>query len=391
MTALKKIRRYASLALLGAAATTAAVSLVACGGGKRDPFVPTRLVVFGDESGFMRASDSTTLAGIPQSNPADTSPAAAPGQRYTVNQFNDGTTYDGFLCGQTDKLTWFQHIALHYGMQFAECIETPSAPAAAETWATESAKVADVTSAINAFPNYRAGFNDKDLVAISVGANDIKEAADSIFNHSGDISAWRSLLRARGQSLVPYIKAITDQGAHVVLLTVLDLGLTPYATAQNGGTAWNPATPPEIDCESAPNPASLTYKNEVLSMLTACFNIGLRSFSGSNFVDGRVLALVRSDVLVRTLGAQNSVVFGHRTDPLCPMSGNTLNLNQCRANSHDVVVSGVTVLTADTTQPNITDYDHMGTYLWAGDVYLSHVGQTQLASWALSQIHTNFE
>ncbi len=81
--------------------------LVSCGGGEPiDRFVPTRLIVIGDETSVINTD----------------------GSKFTVNALVTGT--DALDCKANP--VWVQALANAYGLQFGECPNTAGAPATAQ-------------------------------------------------------------------------------------------------------------------------------------------------------------------------------------------------------------------------------------------------------------------
>jgi hypothetical protein len=141
--AARRLRRCAALVL------AASLGLAACGGGtsQYDPFVPGRLLVFGDEYSALTPN----------------------GRNYGVN----GVTAEGNIDCSTSPI-WVQSLANVYGFTFAECNPRFDPVPKARMLAFAGAKVADVTAQVEA-QVAAGGFRDKDLATVLAGANDILE------------------------------------------------------------------------------------------------------------------------------------------------------------------------------------------------------------------------
>jgi hypothetical protein len=234
--------------------------LSACGGGTSviNAFHPSRLIVFGDEHSAL----------------------APDGHHYSIN----GKTNGVFDCGLNP--VWTQIMASSYGFVFKECNPAAVAAPQALMQAKAGAKVADLATQFAAVTGLGVG----DLVTVMMGANDIIEVYET---HFGAGKTWTAAeetaagneLTARGEALAVQVMALMDRGAKVVLVTVPDLGLSPYAI-----TDKNVATHTDRD------------RAALLSALGFTFNARLRvAIEVAKHYDGRDYALVLGDETVQVM------------------------------------------------------------------------------------------
>ena len=158
-----------------------------------------------------------------------------------------------------------------YGFVFAECNPTNVATPQARMLATAGAKVADIKVQIDA-QTAAGGFADGDLATMLAGTNDIVELYQQFPGRSEEDLA--NELRNRGQRLAQEVNRLVDFGVKVIVSSVPDVGVTPYAVKQR------------LEFGD-------TDRAALLSRLTAAFNEQL----GVNIVlDGRFVALVQGDL-----------------------------------------------------------------------------------------------
>lgn len=241
-------------AVLGAAVL--ALTLVAsCGGSSQiERFMPTRLIVFGDESSLL---DDSTSAGN--------------ARKYSVNATVSATD-PTLLC--LSNGIWVQVLASYYGFVFKEC-NPAAAPVTALMHAGLGAKVADIAAQVGQIN----GFVGTDLVTVLAGANDILDQ----YKRFPGVSEAQLIaeLEASGSALAGQVNAIANAGGKVLIATVPDLGLTPYALAQKA------------------DPANAgTDRAALLTRLTARFNARLRA---TIINDGRRIGLLLGDELIQTI------------------------------------------------------------------------------------------
>jgi outer membrane lipase/esterase len=315
--------RVAARAVAGLVAVAA---LASCGGGTYQVkvFVPIRILTFGDES--------NSLIG-PQ------------GLKYSINAISTQTD----LVDCSASPLWDQILAASYALVYANCnTEAVASPAAFDN-STLNATVDDVSAAVTAF---QAGdsFNGNDMVTIWAGVHDVLN--DYNENGSGDQPTLLNDMRVAGQNLAGVVNAIAAAGAKVVLLTIPDMGDSPFA--------FNEQQRGDFD------------RQTLLSQMSQAFNNSLRS----NIVnDGSKIGLVLVDDFVHnavrspgsfSLIANPNVTQGCLvTAPLPACNDDTLNT--------DVASGG--------NAPTI--------WLWADDTHLGPTAQLQIGNQANSRAHSN--
>ncbi len=317
---MRLMNRAAQAAAWGAGAGLCSL-LVSCGGGTQvEKFVPTRLIVLGDETSVINTD----------------------GTKYSIN--GPASATDPTLDCRTNP-TWVQVLAGAYGMVFAQC--NPNAIAVrALTLSAPGAKVADI-AAQAAQVGPLTGF---ELVTVLAGANDILAQYARYPAVSADqLSAE---LEATGAALAAQVNALADAGGKVIVATVPDLGLSPFAYAERAA---------HTDTDRA----------ALLSRLTLRLNAKLRA----NIVnDGRRIGLLLADELVQTV-----VKF--------PASYGYANVVSAACLSTAVLPGCNTT----TLQPAVGTVAAAGsfTWLWADATHLSPGGHNQLGAQAASRAAGN--
>lgn len=238
-----------------ASAAIAALAAAGCGGGDLvEPFQPTRILVFGDESSAINNN----------------------GNKYTVNGLTADTATAPIDC--LANPIWVQTLASRYRMGFPQCpisTELEASPRA-RTYATAGSGVDDIPSQV-ARHETSSGIVDTDLVTLFTGQNDIIAAYENIATVA-DKSAAIAVVEAAGTRLGEQVNAFTRTGARVLIATVPNLGYTPFALAEK-------ASHDDFD------------RADMLRELTERFNAKLRS---TMLNDGTKIGLVQLDELSRT-------------------------------------------------------------------------------------------
>jgi outer membrane lipase/esterase len=301
-----------------ASAFAAAVLLASCGGGTTqiEPFAPDRFIAFGDEYSVLTATDPV-------------------GRKYSVNALNSaGTAVD---C--TGFPLWIQVVANVYDFDFAEC-PVGTTDAKAVTRAAAGARAQELVTQIDA--QEALGFNDKDLVSVLVGANDVKE----IYESRTDATTEQDMLdeaRLRGVLIADQVNRLVALGAKVLIATAPDVGLSPYALAKGSADA------------------------ALLSRLSAALNGRIRV---NILNDGRFVGLVLADEMVQAAVRVPSAY------------GLT---NVIAAVCDPAKAPALTNCTKDTL---ITDGNGQ-TFLWADTFHFGVTAQRQLGSLAAARAQNN--
>lgn len=253
----QKLKRGLTLAAVAAAALIAG-----CGGGgtsQIEPFAPTRVITFGDESGTILQS----------------------GKKYTIN----GLSPDTLLVDCKLSPVWSQILASGFSFVYPQCNTDFVALPQGIMYAAAGAKVADVRDKIDQhLSNDR--FGPKDMVAIMVGVNDIVElyrqfpavSKDSLINEA----------KARGKLLADQANRIANADGRVLIATIFDVGLTPFGQKEKQQ---------QTDIDRA----------AFLDELSAAFNISMRL---NLLNDGRLIGLVLVDESIQQI-ARFPGAFGY--------------------------------------------------------------------------------
>ncbi len=324
------------LARLGAhrwwwtAALAGSALLASCGGGQINPFKPTRVLAFGDELSTIEPD----------------------GRKYSVNAFKQITAADGTVSDDPTTLDctrnplWVQSVAASFGLVFDRCLGAVTV-ASGQVLATAGHKVADFAAQINAVQGNPLG--EADLALVMFGQNDILELYALYPAPGRDLVAEAG---ARGTALGAQINQLARRGPAVVVLTTPDIGLSPFAKAQNTSTG-------------DPTRAAL------LSAMTEKFN---NSMSVALINDGRLIGLAYSDIEL-----QNSVKFPESyglVNVVAPACLDTAPLPAC---------TSATLVAATATEAAAT----ATSWLWADDRRVSPGFQARLGLLAQTRAHGN--
>ena len=307
-----RIRRAAA----GLGAVMALGLVAACGGGtsQSEPFLAQRYFAFGDDASAL-------------------TPA---GRNYAVN----GLATDGTVNCNALPI-WTQQMAAFYGFVMAECNPTARADIKARSYAAVGARVADVADQVAA-QVAAGGFRDKDISTVLVGVNDIVELHGQYPARSE--AALLADARARGERTAAIVNRLVDLGSKVVVSTIPDMGLSPWARAQK-------ALYTDTDRAALITRLSTAYNEQL--------GVKLR-------LDGRFIGLVQFDLQVQVINrSPASFGFANITDGAC-----------------------ATALPNCTTATLVTNGD-ANLYLWADGTRLSAGGQAQLGSLATSRANRN--
>jgi outer membrane lipase/esterase len=306
----------------------ASAMLASCGGGTQvERFVPTRVVAFGDESSLI-----------------DDFNADANGRKYTVNAIMaDLVTLD---CKANP--IWVQYLATVYGLVFPQCNPDAVVAPTSRIYAAPDAKVADIAAQVDQ-SIAASPFAAKDLVTVLAGANDI--LAEYAKFPGVDADTLEKNVEADGAALATQVNRVADAGAKVLISTVPDMGLTPFAIAEQAANTD-------------------TDRAALLTSLTARFNAGLRT-SIEN--DGRKIGLLLTDELVQAIVKSPSASGGFANVAAAACSA---ALPSCTTLT--LVADPITALPASGD-----------TWLWADDRHLSAGGQKGLGGLAATRAAGN--
>lgn len=301
-----------------AAALGCAALLASCGGGEQVvSFSAGRIIVFGDELSLVNGD----------------------GSKYTINALVTGST-TVFDCA-TNPL-WVQSLAVSYGLTFPQCPGTATDPLS-RIYATHGATASQLAGQID-LQLAAGGFRTNDLVTVLVGANDVL-GQFAQYPTVGE-AQLQSNLAALGEAVADQVNRIAATGAKVLIVTIPDMGLTPFAGDRSAGsTNTTPA---------------------LLTRLTTRFNDGLLA---NLLNDGHKIGLVQLDEYLK---AVDTATRGGFTS----------------AFSNTVQAACTTALPGCTTDTLATGAS-AATWLWADDRRISPGGHSGLASIAVTRARNN--
>ena len=320
---LKSLGMRAGL-LRALAAVGVAMALVSCGGGEQvQKFAPVRVLAFGDENSRIEAN----------------------GDKYTINYKADAATARD--CKQNP--IWVQALASAYGLTFPQCPVTGVTPTS-KIFATAGSKEADVARQIQEFLATPDSFGSKDLVTIMSGANDILEQYLRIRDQGVSEEEAAAVLEGRGADLAAQVNFVAKANGRVLIATVQDMGLTPFAVKESVANADRAA---------------------LLTRLTGHFNTKLRI----NLInDGHLIGLL---------------LFDEQTQAISKTAGWTSNKAACLDTLASVLECDTTtmaVIDATTTPPTLATG---ASFLWADDTHISSGAHSALGSLALTRASNN--
>ncbi len=309
----------------------ASTLVTACGGGTAvNSFHAARVVAFGDESSLILDTHGD-----------------ANGSKYSVNA-TVSVTDPTLVCGVNP--IWVQNVASLYGLVYPQCNPAATAVVApvSRIRAGFGARAADLGAQIDA-QQAESALGAGDLVTVLIGDNDvIAEYQQYPAQSEAQLTAN---VEAEGAEVGRQVNRLADTGAKVILASIIDVGGTPFATAERNAHAD-------------------TDRAALLSRLSQRFNASLRATIVN---DGRKIGLVLLDELVSAIvkfpGLQG---FTNVTDPVCDLTKSALtppSILDC------------------TAQTFVTDGS--AAYLWADDRHLSASAQNLFGSIAISRAQNN--
>jgi lysophospholipase L1-like esterase len=314
------------LGIKGMAALAALGALASCGGGGLVvPFNPTRILAFGDELSVIESD----------------------GRKYTVNAFKITDSTTNPVTESTTELDctrnpiWIQTVATNFALPFDRCLGTATA-AKSQILAAAGAKVADLPTQLAAIAG--AARSHSDLALVMIGMNDILELYAQYPATSRD--ALLTEARNRGSTLGNFVNALATSGPAVVVLTMPDIGLSPFALAENTNTGD-------------------TTRAAFISELVAAFN---NRMSVTLINDGRLIGLAYADIETQNEAKfPSSFALTNVIDAVCASSA---TLPGCTTAT---LVSGATA----------------SAYLWADSLRLGPSTQARLGTLAQARARNN--
>jgi outer membrane lipase/esterase len=322
----ERLRLVASRSVAGLVAVGALVALASCGGGtyQQKVFVPARILTFGDENSRMEGSQ---------------------GLKYSINGISPSTLQVD--CSQNP--IWNETLANSYGLVYQRCNINANFETDAIDLTTVGATVDDVVNSVAAFT---AGdtFNGNDIVTIWVGMHDVLNEYKA--NATGDETVLLTNMKEQGIKLAGVVNQIENAGAKVILLTIPDMSLSPYAYAESQKGDFD--------------------RLKLLQDMSTQFNLGLVT----NFInDGSKIALVQVDNYVRN-AVRNPSGSGYIQFP---------NQFYGCLDSAPLPTCNDNTLRAD---PDTGQQDS-ARFLWADATHLGSVIQGQIGTAAARQAHSN--
>jgi outer membrane lipase/esterase len=306
----------------------AAAGLLSCGGGTQqiEPFIANKVIVLGDETNLLTSISHPSGAGL----------------RYGINGLDSTNAFD---CRSFP--IWTQSLASIYNLVFDECNPSALSTNRATMRAAFNAKAFDLDAQIDA-QIASAAPTAKDLFTVLVGMHDVIELYETYTGpmtcdpETDNNTPLEVELRLRGEHVAQQVNRLISLGARVIVSTIPDLGLSPYARVRDA---------------LSPGQAAL------LSCMTAAFNSRVRV---KILQDGRFVGLVLADELSQLMVKQPA--------------------NYGLAN----VTSGAcTVAVPDCTNATLQPLATSGSHLWADDRRIGPVAQSQIASLAVARARAN--
>ena len=317
---------------LAAGVVSATLLAAGCGGGAQtSKFQAQRVLAFGDESSVI----------------ADVN-GDGNGSKYGINATASAT--DTTISCRANAL-WVQFVANRYGLVFPQCNPGPT-PISAPTSrirAAPGARAADLSAQIDAQLGESA-FAGGDLATVLVGLNDVL-AQYAQYPSIGEAQLAANL-DAAGAEVGRQVNRLADSGVRVLVATVPDAGITPFAAAEKIANAD-------------------TDRGALLTRLTARMNAALRATMQN---DGRRIGLILLDEQVSAIGKFNGLNgFTNSTQGACDLSRSALVPPSVLDCTDLTLVAGAT----------------SASYLWADDRHLSAGGQSLLGNIAVTRAENN--
>lgn len=188
-------------------ALCAAAVVSACGGGDRaEPYVPERLVAFGDELSLIEAN----------------------GTKYTINGVNSAGALDCTL-----NPIWVQILASDLGMGFEQCKGALS-NTNARTLATVGARTEAVVAQMATLRTTAPVPTSSTLVTVQVGVHDVIYLAQQV-RGGMSLADATTAIQALATRLTDEVRNYTNAGIGILVATIPDVGYSPYAATLGDG------------------------------------------------------------------------------------------------------------------------------------------------------------
>lgn len=327
MTFLRELRRQGLRAVAPVALVVATVVVAACGGGTSQvqAFKPDRVIALGDETSVIVNDGS------------------GDGFKYAIN---DRT---GTLAGKCAALpTFVQSVFSLYGFVPAACNPTAIEPKAF-ILAQVGARIEDAATGLAAqIARVDGGLNNRDLVTLMMGPNDVIALYESVRNGQLIRAAAVAEAKRLGNAAAGQVNVLLKAGARALVFTMPDMSLSPYAYTQELGNAG---------------------ARTLLAELSYEFNAHLRTNIDSTAYDGRNYGLVLADDIVAAMAKLPTAFF---TSPA------SANAAAC------TTASAVDCLTTTlATNASVTSH------LWADDRHLGPQAHSRIGTQAQSRAVNN--
>ena len=313
-----RVNKFARPALR-AGVLAAAAMLASCGGGGTtgNTFTAKRVLAFGDETSVINAN----------------------GSKYSVNALVTGST--AFDCASNPL--WIQAVAVVYGLAFPQCNKAVNGlEQISRIYATNGATVAGVAAQVD-LKLLDGSFQAGDLVTVLAGVNDVV-AQFAQYPGVGEPQLLANV-DAAGKALAVQVNRMAALGARVLISTIPDVGLMPFAGDRSAGsTNANPA---------------------LLSRLSTRFNDAMLATLTN---DGHKIGLIQLDEFLRA--TDTATRLGRSTYANSTLASCTVALPDCTTN---------TLVTEATTS----------LFLWADDRHFGPSAQLSLGSLALTRAQNN--
>ncbi len=247
--------------VLAGMAICAALVASSCGGSSTTTkFIPGRIISFGDESSMI----------IDVNNDSN-------GAKFSVNAVVSSTD-PTLVCGV--NAIWNQSVAASFGLVFPECNPGSTAVTApvSRIRATRGARAADLTAQIDA-QQADSPLGPSDMATLLIGQNDIIEQYLQ-YPTLSEVQLTANV-EAAGVETARQLNRLADLGVKVLVATVPDIGVTPFAYAERAANAD-------------------TDRAALLTRLTQSFNGKMRA---TMYNDGRRIGLILLDEVIDTIAA----------------------------------------------------------------------------------------